>query len=95
MRTRFLCPKASDAPEHDGVPHPDAKRPDLTIFIPDPGRMDSEIENIKVRLYPGGMAAVLMLGSHDCKTRCAGASTRIVVYNWHRSAGLGVSGTVQ
>ena len=95
MRTRFLCPKASDAPEHDGVPHPDSKRRDLTIYISDLGRTDSEIENIKVRLYPGGMAAVLMLDSHDCKTRSAGASTRIVVYNWHRSAGLGVSGTVQ
>jgi hypothetical protein len=81
--------------------HPGAKREEITIAFLVASSMVSSINHVPVRLYPEGFGAVLLTTPHQCnRSKCAGPESsvnipiRLVVFNWQRGVGLGVSGQV-
>ena len=94
VRARFMSPSLAGNPDGSSPKHPDAKFERVTIHIADNIPINTDHEPIKMRLYPGGLAAVLLAGGHDCGAKCSDStlpSTRLVVFDWHRTTGLGVS----
>lgn len=92
---RFAWQTERDNPTVDWK-HPNAKFGRLILSMPGSEFKESELEDVKIRLYPGGLAVVLLGGGHKCSlcgsTEITCLSTRVVVYNWHRGTVLGVSG---
>jgi hypothetical protein len=86
-------------PDGSSSKHPDAKVQRVTLHIAENVHTGTDNEPIKIRLYPGGLAAVLLTGGHDCGTKCRDSTlppepvTRLVIFNWHSNTGLGVSDT--
>ena len=92
----------SDCAQNDvSVKHPDIGLgfDRISAFVPDTGSPDSESLVLgKLRLYPGGLAALLLVGNHRCGPTSCGESglplimsTRLVLFNWQRGTALGVS----
>ena len=79
--------------------HPDARLVRLIISLPGSEFKNSELQDVKTRLYSGGLAGILLGGGHKCSL-CGSAdatrsSARVVIYNWHSGTVLGVSGPLQ
>jgi len=94
VRARFMSASLAGNPDGSSPKHPDAKFERVTVHVADNIRINTDHEPIKMRLYPGGLAAVLLAGAHDCGAKCSDStlpSTRLVVFNWHNTTGLGVS----
>lgn len=95
VRARFMSPSLAGNPDGSSPKHPDAKFERVTVHVADNIRINTDHEPVKMRLYPGGLTAVLLAGGHDCGAKCSDStlpSTRLVVFNWHSTTGLGVSG---
>lgn len=75
--------------------HPDARTFCISLQIPGSEIADNDLDNITVRLHPGGLVVVLLGGGHRCSVGspkdASLSSTRVVVFSWHHAKGLGVS----
>lgn len=99
--TAVLSARFFDIPTGTGqgmgpIQHVQARFHSISLHLPRyPGR---EFESYQLRLYPGGLAAVLLHG-HTCWRGCdrtspGASSIRIVVFDWYRGLGLGVSSSL-
>jgi hypothetical protein len=86
-------------PNQTSNKHPNAKLETMWLAIREAQSSDSTIKDVPVRLYPEGYGAVLLTKPDQCdRLTCTGStpsvntSTRLVVFNWQRGTGLGVSG---
>ena len=79
--------------------HPDAKSGHFRFSTPGIEFEESELKDVKIRLHPGGLVAVLLGGGHKCSSRGSAKTTRVserfLIYNWHRGTVLGVSGPLR
>jgi len=96
-RVRFISTAASPDPVTvwtTGVDHQDAKVKSVRFVTRSELGQSQKLEDIKIRLYPGGLMAVLLVKAHDC-TSCeslrSSLSASIIVYNWHHGKVIGVS----
>jgi hypothetical protein len=96
---RPCAPKLA-GPNHHPVKHPEAKYEDLWLAVNGYNSPGSNIENVPVRLYPGGFAALLLTEGHRCDLPTSlnspptKLSTRLIVVNWKSATGLGVSSLI-
>lgn len=79
-------------PNHTSTKHPGAKREEITIVFLIASSVRSSINHVPIRLYRGGYGAVLLTEVHSCDIDLpVQETTRLVVYNWKRDIGVGVS----
>jgi hypothetical protein len=92
VRFKFTSPQLR-AGSPGSSKHPKAKAERVMLYLAQPTVADFEQDAIKVRLYPGGLVAVLLVDDHECGLSCSDSAslfTRLVVWDWYQCAGLGV-----
>jgi hypothetical protein len=96
VRFKFTSPQLRAALPGSSK-HPKAKAERVSLSLPGPTVADFKEDSITVRLYPGGLVVVLLVDDHECGLSCSHSVspiTRLVVWDWYQSAGLGVSQVV-
>jgi hypothetical protein len=93
FKAKFSSPHPEGDEEVTAPKHPDAVEQTFQLYLTDAPSDDSDDIPIKVRLYPGGIMAVLV-GDHACASTCSDErNMRILIIDWHHTCIIGVSET--
>jgi hypothetical protein len=93
FKAKFSCLQPEGDRGVTAPKHPDAVKQTFELYLTDAPTGDSDEIPIKVRLYPGGIMAVLV-GDHACASTCSDErNMRILFIDWHHGCIIGVSET--